>query len=249
MAKMTLLELVQKVLNSISGDEVSGIGDTVEAMQVANIIEDVYHNIVTNTRIPEHASLLKVDGLSDSTMPNYLKLPTTVANISSFRYDRTTDVTTDVEYREVKYLSPETFIRRLVGRNQSDSNMQVVTDFSGIKFVVQNDKMPDVWTSFDDLYMVFDSFDNTYDTTLQSSKSMAFGFTIPVFTLSDTFTPDLDENLFPLLLNESKSWAATELKQQTNQKAEQQARRQRVTFQNDKERFTKESNYTGYGRK
>lgn len=265
MAKMTLLELTQKVLNSLNSDEVESITDTVEAIQVAGIIEDVYRNLTTNTIIPEHSTLLKVEALGDGTRPNYLRLPTEVSKISSFRYNRATETfTTSIdpethlpiapttflksEYKAVSYLLPEEFINRIMNRDQDDVNMEVVTDFSGIKFIVQNDKPPQYWTSFDDEFMVFDSYNRNVDTTLQSSKSMAFGVKIPVFTLVDSFIPDIDENLFPLLLNEAKSWAHIELKQQAHQKAEQQSRRQRVTYQNDRERFQKNDSYPGYGR-
>ena len=250
MAKLTLLELVQKVLVSINGDEVSSISDTVEAMSVANIIEDVYFNLITNTVIPEHRKLLKVEGLSSVTYPNYMKLPTSVARISSFRYDRTTDSSTETEYHEVKYVDPEVFLQRIIGRTQSDSDVDVITDHSGVKLLIQTTKDPDFWTSFNDEHMVFDSYNSDEDSTLQESKSMAFGYEIPTFTLSDSFTPDIDENMFPMLLNEAKSWAHLELRQQPHGKAEQQSRRQRVTMQNDKERFTKTPNYyADYGRK
>lgn len=249
MAKMTLLEIVQKVLVSINGDEVSSISDTVEAMSIANIVEDVYFNLITNTVIPEHRELLKVEGLASVTYPNYLQLPAGTENITSFRYDNTTDVSTEVIYKEVKYVSPEDFINRTITRLQSADNVVVVTDHSGVKLLIQDDKFPDFWTSFDDYRMVFDSYNSDEDTTMQESKSMAFGTEIPTFTLSDSFTPDLDANLFPMLLNECKSWAHLELRQQPHQKAEQQSRRQRVTAQNDKDRFKKGNVYPSYGRK
>ena len=249
MAKQTLLQIVQKLLVSINGDEVSSITDTVEAMSIANIVEDVYFNIVTNTSIPEHNTLLQIEGLSDSDFPNYLQLPSTTISIESFKYDKSLDTSTDVDYRTIKFVNQETFLKRVLGRNQADSNISVVTDFSGVKLLIQTDKFPEFWTSFDDYRMVFDSYDNGEESTLQASKTLAFGKTSPVFTLSDAFTPDLDENLFPLLLNESKSWVHLELRQQPHQKAEQQSRQQKVKFQNDKERFTKKGLYIGYGRK
>jgi hypothetical protein len=259
MAKMTLLELVQKVLNSTSGDEVSSINDTVESLQVANIIEDVYFNLVTNGTIPEHNTLLQVDALGDGTKPNYLRLPTDASKITSFRYNIATETYVETfpptgtfqksEYKTVTYLCPEEFINRIVGRSQDDVNIRTVTDFSGIKLLIKDDHYPQIWTSFDDEYMVFDSFDSNEDSTLQASKSMAFGVKLPTFTLDDSFIPDIDANLFPLLLNEAKSWAHLELKQQGHAKAEQASRKQRVTYQNDRERIQKNDPYPGYGRR
>ena len=42
MAKMTLLAMVQDILNDMDGDEVNSISDTVEAEQVAQIIKTTY---------------------------------------------------------------------------------------------------------------------------------------------------------------------------------------------------------------
>jgi hypothetical protein len=47
----------------------------------------------------------------------------------------------------------------------------------------------------------------------------------------DTFIPQLDNNIFPLLLNEAKSLAFLELKQQPHVKAEQEIKRQISSLQ------------------
>lgn len=248
MAKMTLLEMVQKVLVSVNGDEVESISDTVESLMIANMIEDVFNNMVSNRVVPEHKELIKVDALGNGDMPNYLKLPTNVINITSFRYNKTDDYDNETEYVTVKYVDPEVFLERVSARDQTDSNIDVVVDFSGVRLLIQNDKQPDYWTSFDDLHMVFDSYDSDVENTLQSTKSLAYGTVEPTFTLSDDFTPDIDSNMFTLLLNEAKAWAHLELKQQTHGKAEQQARKQRTLSLDEKDRFKKGGSYPDYGR-
>jgi hypothetical protein len=50
----------------------------------------------------------------------------------------------------------------------------------------------------------------------------------------DTFTPDLDSQQFPLLVNEAKALAFFELKQQPHVKAEQELKRQWSTVQKNK---------------
>lgn len=250
MAKMTLLEIVQKVLNSVSGDEVSSIGDTVEANQIANVVEDVYFNLVSNKTIPEHKELIKLTALSDTTYPNYLKLPTNVAKLVEFKYDNTTNAATIVDYKEVKYLEPEAFLKLVGSRNSLDTNVQIVTDISnGVKLLIVNDRHPEFFTSFDDEHLVCDSFDADADDTLQASKSMGFAYILPTFTIDDDFVPDMDANMFPLLLNEVKSWVHLEHRQQPHSKAEQQARRQRVTMQNDTERLDIKHSRPDYGRR
>ncbi len=54
---------------------------------------------------------------------------------------------------------------------------------------------------------------------------------MPSFQKVDTFTPVLDEQQFPLLLQESKALAFAELKQMPHQKAEIEVRRQTTALQ------------------
>jgi hypothetical protein len=84
---------------------------------------------------------------------------------------------------------------------------------------------------------MFDSYDAVVDPTgLVASKTLCWGAIIPVWTHNDVFTPDIDDNIFPLLLAEAKSLCFVNMKQQPNAKIERQARNQKVYLQNDKYR-------------
>lgn len=241
MAKYTLLKIVQKVLASMNGDEVNSISDTTEALDIADLVEDVFYNLVVNHDIPEHEQLLKLEALGDSTVPNYLKLPARVTEIIDVRYDKSED-TDLVDFRAVFYKQPSEFLDIITRRNASEDNVQQVVDpTSGLTLLVINDHHPTYWTSFDDEYMVFDSFHNTYDSTLQHSKSMVVARRLPTFTKEDSFVLDMDDNLFPLLLNEVKSWAFIQEKQTAHPKAEQSAKRQRNFYQAQRHRFNDEN--------
>lgn len=246
--KMTLLTMVQKILSSMSSDEVNTIADTVESMQIVDIIEDVFYNYVTNNDIPEHEELLALTALSDSAKPNYMKIPANVAKIAEVWYNKNEDSPLQLEYREIRYLNPSEFLRRNSLIDTSDANVVQVTDVSGTKLAVRNNKMPEFWTTFDDEYLVFDSYKATVDATLQTSKARAISRTVPTFTRSDAFVMDIDDNLFPVILNEAKSWAHMELKQQPHAKAEQQSRRQRARSQAERARVTEENKRPDYGR-
>ena len=114
---------------------------------------------------------------------------------------------------------------------------------------IRLDKMPDYWTMFDDYYIVMDSLDQTYDSTLQASKVRAMATVTPVFDdTDDSYVPDLDANYFPLLLNESKSVAFSLLKGGSDPKIEQAARRQRTRIQNDVYNVVKSRSLSKYGR-
>jgi len=57
------------------------------------------------------------------------------------------------------------------------------------------------------------------------------GWVLPRWSMTDNFIPDLDEQQFPMLLNEAKSLAFLELKQQVHPKAEQEIKRQASSIQ------------------
>jgi hypothetical protein len=80
-------------------------------------------------------------------------------------------------------------------------------------------------------YILFDSYDNTQDSTLQASKSMALAWVMPAFNMEDSFIPYLDDQQFPMLLNESKALAFLEIKQMPHSKAEHEVSRQLASLQ------------------
>ena len=48
MAKMTLLEMTQNILSAMDSDAVNSIGDTVESLQVADVIVETYYELFAN---------------------------------------------------------------------------------------------------------------------------------------------------------------------------------------------------------
>lgn len=244
MPKYTLLEMVQKILSDMDAEPVNAIGDTTESDQIASIIEDTFYAMVVNRLIPEHQGLLKLTSLSDSNFPTHFKYPDNVNNVSKIWYDTSTDGS--FKYSTIKWKDPMDFLE-MVDNNQSDYD-SVEDKLAGTTLRIRNNKQPEYYTSFDDLHIVMDSYDSTVDSTLSSAKSRAYGVTIPTFSLSDSFVPDIDEHLFPALLAESKSVCFSLLAGGADQKIEQQARRQKSYLQNDKYRSTRPNKWSNYGR-
>lgn len=120
-----------------------------------------------------------------------------------------------------------------------DDNDVVPYYFQGFNFRYKNDKKPQFCTVVQDLYVLFDSLDYQFDTTLQSSKTLCFGQLLPTFTLSDNFIPNLDDKQVPLLVNEAKAWAWYELKQMPHQKAEMEQKRQWTVAQKNRSVYGK----------
>jgi hypothetical protein len=56
-------------------------------------------------------------------------------------------------------------------------------------------------------------------------------WSIPFWQATDLFVPNINEQHFPLMLNDAKSLAFTEIKQMPHQKAEDEVARQLVSLQ------------------
>ena len=237
MAKLTLLDMTQNILSAMDSDFVNSIGDTVESDQVATVIKETYFDLLTVLSIPEHKQIINLTALADTDHPNYLRYPDSVKEIEIFRYNKETNDDTDLNYQDVDFLDPIEFQRRFNTRAESDANVVAISDFSAGQLLIQNDKHPEFWTTFDDYYIVCDSYDSDVDSTLVSAKTFCYGTVEPTWTHSDSFTPDLDSQLFPLLLEEAKATCFVNFKQVTNPKSERKARRQSTLYHNKTHRY------------
>lgn len=243
--KKTLLQIVQGILSDLDSEDVNSLSDTVEAQQIASVVEDTFYNIVATRTIPEHHSLIKLTALSDSNFPTHFQYPENTKGISQIWYDTSTD--DSYAYSKIKYVSPKEFISLTDGR---EGDYELVGDkVAGTQLRIGNTKMPSFYTSFDDQYLVMDSYDSTVDTTLQTGKIRAMGYTIPVFSQEDSYVPDLDAEMFPYLINESKSVCFSLFKGGIDPKIDQAARRQKNWAQNDMYKTTQANKRPMYGRR
>ena len=229
MSKRTLLELTQDALSAIDGDEVNSIADTIESLQVVTIIKQCYYDLIDQYSLPVNADLINLEGLADTAKPTHMRIPENVSDIEWVKYDVRTDVAGDREYRDIPWKSPKDFMDICNSRPSTDTtNYQVVLYNADTPVIIGVKNAPTFWTSFDDEYVVFDSFDEDIDSTLQSSKTQSFGHIREVFTSSDTFIPELPENLFSFLAAMIEARCFVQMKQSLNPKAEQREDRMRV---------------------
>lgn len=246
--KQTLLEIVQTVLSSMDSDNVNSINDTTESAQVVTIAKDVYYELISYNDWPHCWKWRELESVSDTSRPNYLKVPDAISEVRVFKYDNTTSSDSNRKIEEVQYATPEEFIKKVHSRNTSNSNVDVITNENDVEMFIINDKKPEYWTSFDDVYIVTDSYNSSEDVTLNSSKSSAWCRVIPTWTSSDTFVPDFPADFFPAFVAEVKSAAHLYLKQQLSQKDEQKSRRG-LAHVRRKERLGRKLNRVDYGRK
>lgn len=231
--KYSLLDMTQTILSSLDSDEVNSIEDTAESRQVAQVIRTAYFNIMARTNLPEHKQLFNLVSSSDATQPVLMTRPTNTRKLEWIKYRMvdTSEGTDSFEY--VTILPLQQFLDMIHQLDPDETTVDSMT-LNSFTFYYQNDRNPTYCTVVDDYYVVFDSYDIVEELTLQSSKTLCYGLIIPSFTMSDSYVPDMDDQQFPLLLNEAKSLAFLELKQVTNEKAEQESKRQWRTLQRTK---------------
>jgi len=242
--KKTLLEIVQSILSDMDSEAVNSIADTVEAEQVARVVESVYYNIISTREIPEHQQLIKLTSLSNSSYPTHFVYPDNVKEVQKVWYDTSDD--DSFEYTEIKWKDPVEFL--YLSDRIEDDYVTVEDKSAATSIRITNNAQPEYWTSFDDQYLVFNSYDASTDTTLTTAKSRAFGTVYPEFSLTDSYVPDIDGVMFPYLIAESKSTAFSLFKGGSDPKVEQAARRQKSYIQNDMYRNNRPVNWSTYGR-
>lgn len=224
--KRTLLDLTQSILSALDSDEVNSISDTTESLQVAEVIRTAYFNIIARTNLPEHKQIFQLEASNNINQPTLMVRPDTANRVEWIKYKNEDQ---DDQYQYVTIVPLEQFMDMTQGLNVDESNVGTLSlTIDGLSFVFkfQTDRQPTYCTVIKDRYFIFDAYNESYDDTLKKAKTMCFGEILPVFTLSDNFIPDMDDQQFPLLLNEAKSLAFLELKQMQHPKADQEAKRQ-----------------------
>lgn len=201
--KMTLLEMVQSILNDMDSDPVNDVSGTTESDQVLSIIKDTYFKLITSRDDwPFLGTRTQLTGLGDTSNPTTMKIPDGINSVMWIKYNK----------KDVGYMKPKDFQDLLDQRVEQTG----VVDANGL--ILNND--PTYWTSFDDTNVVMDGYDSSTDSTLQGSKSVVMGQIIPTWTPSNDFIPTLPDKMFPVFLADAKGTAFLTLKQQGNAKEE-----------------------------
>lgn len=257
--KQTLLDLTQNILSAMSSDEVNSISDSAESMQVAQIVKNKFYDIIAREDLPDQDQLFQLDPSNDVDAPTLMYLPAGCSKLTWIKYynsnvNDTTDTTdhdinTDIiptastdpsappGYTYVTVLPIQQFMDMMLGFNPMNTDVETFTFTEAGRsytFYYKNDKQPQYCTILSNRYVIFDGYDATQDSTLQASKTMCMGQTVPIFEMTDTFIPPLDDQQFPLLLNEAKALAYYEIKQQPHQMANVELKRQWATVQKNK---------------
>ncbi len=238
--KSTLLQVVQSILSDMDSEDVNTISDTIEAQQVASVVEDTYFNIIAARSIPEHNKLIPLVSLANNAKPTHFTYPARTKQLMRVDYNIGTASVPD--YREIVYVEPLVFIDRM-----DETAKKVTTVDQSVELFVASDKDPSYYTSFNDNHIIMDAYDVSVEANLASNKTRAFCAIYPTFSQTDSFAIDLDQTLMPLLLAESKSACMSLFKGGSDPKVEQAARRLKSYVQNDQYK-TRLASRNQYGR-
>lgn len=241
--------MVQNILSSMDSDNVNTIDATPESTQVAEVIRETYFEILDRRNWEFMTITGQLESVSDVNRPTKIKIPETFHRIHCLRYKVSASSDATRQWRDMTYLSPYEFVRRVQGYDTSEATVEIYTNDSGVELYCKNDTDPSYYTSFDDQYIYFDTYDSSKDTTIQQSKTSVIAVKTKTFTLSDTFVPDLPDEMFSLLLSEAKSVCHLLFKQQANMKAEQIARRQYILMREQEPTIKPQREFYNYGKR
>lgn len=248
MQKLTLLDYVQDILSDISGDDVTSIFDTVESEQVAQIVKSTYLSLMTGKNWPHQKQKIVLEPAFEAgDSPTRVKLPDNVKELVLINYD-TSRTSGRKMYTEMRWKENDDFLRKSNSLNNEESNVKTVTDQSGVEYFIRTDVPPTSFTSFDDVHIIFDSYDGTIDSSINLGKLQVIAYVLPSWTHSDSFIPDLPAEAVVLLLEEAKARASFRLKQTVDGKSEQEVRRQRQWLSRRDWRVNGGVKYPNYGR-
>lgn len=249
MADRTLLDYVQDILNESSGDEVNSISDTLEATTIARLVKQVYLEMVDELALPSTRKICALTGLGDLDKPTYMQIPQEVSNVEWIQYDCRTHPDHAKDYHRIELMVPHDFVQMVNQRPSDDTdNYQIVMSDANVPLIIGRKHCPQFCTSFDDTYIVFDSYDFNVESTLQSSKSICYAEFRPDFTLTDTFVPSLPDHLTNVLYIQALNRYNTGIRETVNPKTERVENRMRVRTMRNKARAARYVSGPDYGR-
>jgi len=248
MATKTVLEYVQACLSTMDSDAVDAISETAEASQIANLLSDCYYELLNRQEWAFLKGPVSLTALGDTTKPTTFTIPSGLRHLTKVWYNVSTDG--GMERRELKFIDPETFLSTYVA-GAAGADKLLVNEGTQLQFYIRTDRMPSVYTSFDDKRIYCDSIDLSIDTTLVTSKISGYGVVIPVFDIDNGFTPVLPEHMVQLLQSTLNASAHIYFKQQASAPDEARVRRQLAQARTRNQTVTDREHYyaNSFGRR
>lgn len=248
MAK-TVLDLVQQILSDMDGDEVNSISETEESEQVARHVIRAFENLVSTRDWLHTRGLVTLTPSGDADFPTQFTIPSNLKRLDYINYDKARSTDSKKLYLPVEWKEPDSFLRYVNRRDNTQPEVQVVVDPSGAEILIRNDQPPSYFTSFDDETIIMDSFDSEVDSTLQQSKVQAQGFLIPTLAMTDNAVIDLPEDALSTLIESATTRAQYKSRQFLDEVSNAEYIRQKRYMARNQWRVNGGIKFPNYGRK
>jgi hypothetical protein len=249
MAKLSLLDMVQDILNDLDSDEVNSIDDTVESLQVAQIVKSTYFAMMSNRNWPHLRKSIQLVPTTDLAQPTHMYLADDIKELIFINYDTRDTVSDRSKWKAMGWREPDEFLAITNSYNELNDNVDVINDDSGLDISIMNDRHPTIYTSFDDKTLIFNAYDSDRESNLQSTYVQSMAYIMPNWNAADSFIPDLPEEAFTALVEEAKSKASLKLRQVADQKADEESKRQQRWLARKARRIEGGVKYPNYGRR
>jgi hypothetical protein len=247
--KMTLLDIVQDIMNDMDGEFVNSIDDTEESRQVAQIVKSTYIALMSNRNWAHTRHPIQLVPTSDLSRPTHVTVPDNVKAMAFINYNTAQADDTQVAFNPVKWKEPDDFLAVTNYYNTVSDDTQTVLDPSGVSFQILNNTGPTIYTSFDDRHLIFNAYDNEVESNITAARMQSMAYIMPDFVLSDDAIPDLPDDAFALLVESAKSKASWKLRQVADPAAQAEAKRQNKWLSGHQRRVQPSLHYPNYGRK
>lgn len=213
----TLLQLENSICDIQGIEKGSDLYLTEDHERIVAAIEDHYNSFIEvyGSQLFKEERGFQLLGLGDTNRPNYMQVPDGYKSVSRVHYRRGIDS----RMQEAYWVEPQQFYHHHIMQYPvAASNTTTVTDTANnLVYQVFNNREPSQYTSFDDKTIVFDSYDVTYDATLQQSKSSAYGIYVPPFSAVKTFVLPFDGVQLQYYLAEAREYVLATVFKATNQ--------------------------------
>jgi len=232
MAKRSILQLVQQLGEGIGSDEIDTLNETIEASEIATILEQVVSEVISRKRwefISDRVRQLDARA-GGSTQLNTLSIPSDVTKINCLRYRDTNNLTV-TSFLDVMYMQPCEFITHVQARDSADANITAIANEDGVLINVLTDNAPTRWTSFDEENITFDAYDASLGTGNLIADSVIIADIIPAIDFTDPdATLKVPERMETLIFNEALVTCNYRLRQTADPRADRVARRQHIAL-------------------
>ena len=243
MAKRTILQLVSQLGEGIESDEIESLNETIEASDIANILEQTYKEILNRKTwefMKGHIRQLEASTLG----ANVLAIPADVLRIDKITYKDSNGFFVDVTY-----LSAEAFMMIVQARNTANDNTIAIVNAAGVSINVRTDATPLYWTSFDEATVTFDAYDTALGIENLPTDSVIISDVMPITDFTDPLAVlNIPERMETLVFNEALVVCNYRLRQTADPRAERVARRQHISLRENEHITNKNTQERTYGR-